>query len=131
MTGVITRTAAAELAARLDLDLDEVGICHACLSFVSFPLRDGDERETARATAEFAPILWDEGLAEPAIWALERARADGVPHAGAGLADVRARRGRSVTAKAIVRRLAAELWERAQGDLRRMGFTPWPPAEWN
>ena len=131
MASTITREAAAELAATLDLDVDEAGICHACLSFVSFPLRDGDERETARATAEFAPILWDEGLAEPATWALERAHADGVPHADAGLADIGARRGRSVTAKAIVRRLAADLWDRSQGDLRRMGFVPWPPADWN
>jgi hypothetical protein len=131
MPSAITREAAAELATKLDLDVDEVGICHACLSFVSFPLRDGDERETARATAEFAPILWDEGLAEPATWALERAHADGIPDAEAGLADVQARKGRSVTAKAIVRHLAADLWQRSQGDLRRMGFKPWPPAEWN
>jgi hypothetical protein len=131
MASVITREAAAELASRLDLDVNEVGICHACLSFVSFPLRDGDERETARATAEFAPILWDEGLAEPATSALERAQAAGIAHADAGLADIQARKGRSVTAKAIVRRLAADLWERSQGDLRRMGFMPWPPAEWN
>jgi hypothetical protein len=124
MASAITREAAAELAARLELDVDEVGICHACLSFVSFPLRDGDERETRRALAEFAPILWDEGLAEAAVSALERAVADGLPDAEAALADVQARQGRSVTVKAIVRRLAADLWQRSQGNLLRMGFKP-------
>jgi hypothetical protein len=131
MAGAITREAAAELAGQLELDVDEVGIYHACLSFVMFPQRDGDERETRRATNEFAPILWDEGLAETAVRALEAARVDGIPAAEAGLADVLRRRGRSVTAKAIVRRLAADLWERSRGDLLRLGFKPWPPAEWN
>ena len=42
MASAITQEAAAELAAKLELDVDEVGICHACLSFISFPLRDGD-----------------------------------------------------------------------------------------
>jgi len=73
----ISAQAAVELAAQLDLDVDEVGICHACLSVVSFPLRAGDERETRRATNEFAPILWDEGLEAPVRKALERARAAG------------------------------------------------------
>lgn len=131
MASAITREAAAELAAKLELDVDEVGICHACLSVVSFPLRDGDEHETRRAIAEFAPILWDEGLAEPATCALEPAVADGVPGAQAGLADVQARQGRSDTVKAIVRRLAADLWQHSQGNPLRMGFKPWPPAEWN
>ena len=128
---VISAEAAAALAAQLELDVDEVGICHACLSVVSFPQRGGDERETRRATNKFAPILWDEGLDAPVRAALDRAREAGVAGAEAAARDVEARGGRSVTVKAIVRRLAADLWERSQGDLLRMGFKPWPPAEWN
>lgn len=127
-TSISTR-AAAELATRLELDVDEVGICLACLSFVSMPLGWGDEREARRAMFAITPDLWEEGLASPARVALERARARGVPGADAGLADVEARQGRSVTARAIVRRLAADLSERAKGDLLRMGFKPWPPQE--
>ena len=129
--GAISVEAATDLAAKLDLDVDEVGICHACLSFVSFPQRDSNERETRRATNEFAPILWDEGLEAPVRAALERARAAGLADADAAAHDIEARGGNSVTVKAIVRRLAADLWERSQGSLLRMGFKPWPPAEWN
>lgn len=125
----ISLAAATELAAQLDIDVDDVAICHACLSFVSLPLDHGDERETARATAEVAPILWEEGLALPARLALERARTARVPGAETALADVEARGARSVTARAIVRRLAADLSARARGDLLRMGFQPWPSAE--
>jgi hypothetical protein len=127
MASSISSGDAAELARRLVLDLDDLGICHACLSFVSMPLGWGDEREVRRATVAITPDLWEEGLAEPARRALQRARADGVPGAEAGLADVEARQGRSVTARAIVRRLAEDLAARAKGDLLRMGFQPWPP----
>jgi hypothetical protein len=127
----ISAEAAAALAAQLDLDVDEVGICQACLSCVAFPQRAGDERETRRATNEFAPILWDEGLEAPVREALERARAAGVAEAEAAARDVEARGGRSITVKAIVRRLAADLWERSQGNVLRMGWKPWPPVEWN
>jgi hypothetical protein len=129
MASSISSKDAAELAGRLQLDLDDIGICHACLSFVSMPLGWGDERETRRATFAITPDLWNEGLAEPARLALERARAEGIAGAEAGLADVDAREGRSVTARAIVRRLAADLSARAKGDLMRMGFKPWPPPE--
>jgi hypothetical protein len=127
MATSISSREAAELARRLVLDLDDLGICHACLSFVSMPLGWGDEREARRATVAITPDLWEEGLAEPARRALQRARADGVPGAEAGLADVEARQGRSVTSRAIVRRLAEDLAARAKGDLLRMGFQPWPP----
>ena len=127
----ISAQAAAELATQLDLDVDEVGICHACLSFVTFPQRAGDERETRRATNEFAPILWDEGLEGPVREALARASAAGVAGADAAARDVEARGGGSGIVKAIVRRLDADIWERSQGSLLRMGFKPWPPAEWN
>jgi hypothetical protein len=65
---------AANLASKLDLHVHEIPICLPCLSFVAFPLDSGDERELRRATLHFTPILWDEGLAEPARQALERAR---------------------------------------------------------
>jgi hypothetical protein len=123
----ISSREAAELAARLELDVDDVAICLACLSFVSIPLGRGDEREAASATRWITPDLWAEGLALPARLALERARRDGIPDADAGLADIAARQGSSVMARAIVRRLAADLAERAKGDLLKMGFEPWPP----
>lgn len=115
------------LAARLDLDVDEIGICHACLSFVSFAIDDGDDREIRRWTSRMAPDLWAEGLEQPTRRALEAARVRGVPGAGEALADVSARGGRSPVVKAIVLRLAADLSARARGDLLRMGFEPWPP----
>ena len=129
MARAISANAAAELAARLDLDVDDLAICHACLSFVSMPLDRGDEREVRRATFAMTPDLWAEGLELPARLALERARRAGVPGAEAGLSDIAERGGRSVTARAIVRRLAANLAAQAKGDLLRMGFQPWPPPE--
>jgi hypothetical protein len=129
MTESISSIDAAGLAARLEIDVDDVAICHACLSFVSIPLGRGDERGAARAAVRITPDLWEEGLALPARLAVERAQADGIPGADAGLADLAARQGRSVMARAIVRRLAADLSARAKGDLLRMGFEPWPPRE--
>jgi hypothetical protein len=119
---------AAELAGRLEMDVDDVAICHACLSFVSIPLGRGDERQAASEATQITPDLWAEGLALPARLALERARDEGIPGAAAGLADIAARQGHSVMARAIVRRLAADLAARARGDLLKMGFEPWPPS---
>jgi hypothetical protein len=110
-----------QLAAQLDIDVDDIGICLACLSFVSFAIDSGDEREIRRWTNKMTPDLWAEGLAQPVRCALKRAGAD------AALADVERNGGHSNVAKAIVRRLAADLSERAQGDLLKMGFQPWPP----
>src|SRR3989442_7327474 len=104
------------LAAALDLDVYEVGICHACLSFVAFPLDDGDEREVARAVGEFAPILWEEGLALPLQAALERARRRGVRGAQAAIEDVEHRGAAAPVVEAVVRRLAAELTRRTRED---------------
>jgi hypothetical protein len=118
---------AAKLAARLEVDVDDVAICHACLSFVSIPLGRGDKREAASATRWITPDLWAEGLALPARLALERARNDGIPGAELGLADIEVSQGHGVMARAIVRRLAADLSERAKGDVLKMGFAPWPP----
>ncbi len=97
----------------LDLDLD-VGICYACLSFVSFALDRGDPAEIAGELRRMTPDLWGEGLAEPALTAVRRARELGVPDAEAALADLERRGGRSPVARAIVRRLADELRQRTR-----------------
>jgi hypothetical protein len=100
---------AAAVAASLDLDAWEAGICLPCLSFVSLPLDDGDEREVRRNTLNMTPILWEEGLAQPARLALEHARARRVKDADRALADVDRSGGRTTIARAIVRVLALQL----------------------
>jgi hypothetical protein len=87
----------------------------------------GDEAKIKRETRRIPPDLWEEGLAQPVRLALGRARERRVARADEALADVVARGARSVVVQAIVRRLGAQLAERAQGDLLRMGFKPWPP----
>jgi hypothetical protein len=123
--------AADRLAAELDLDVDDIAICHACLSVVAFAVDGGDEREIRRETNRMTPDLWAEGLALPAQLALERARRRGVPDVEAALGDIASRGARSAIAKAIVRRLGADLMERSKGNLLRMGFEPWPPGDLN
>lgn len=125
----MTYTEAAALAAALELDLDDIGICHACLSFVSFAIDSGDERKVACSITRIAPDLWAEGLAQPVRISLRRARERGVANAGDAIAAVDKSGPRSPVVRAIVRRLAADLWARAQGDLFRMGWQPWPPRE--
>jgi hypothetical protein len=125
----ITFKAATLLAARLDLDLDDCAVCLACLSFVSLPLGAGDEREARSWTRRVAPDIWVEGLEQPALLALRRARDEGVPDAESGLADLDERGLRSNMAQGIVWHLAGDLAARAQGDLLKMGFKPWPPPE--
>ena len=125
----MTVAQAEALAAQLDLDRDDMGICHACLSIVSFEIDKGNPRKIAGAVASITPDLWEEGLAVPAQMALERARRGGVANADAALADVRKLGARSRVARAIVRRLGADLSRRAKGDLLKMGFQPWPPRE--
>lgn len=105
----ITKDQARAVVDALDLDLDAIDICLACLSFVSFPLRTGDENEVRRALAYITPHLWEEGLALPAVAALERARRAGVPHAEAALADVDAFGSRSRVVREIVLRVASDL----------------------
>ena len=124
----MTRAQAAELAAQLELDVDDTPICLACLSFVSFAMYAGDEREIRHWTTKMTPDLWAEGLEEPARLALERARARGVPRAAEALAEVEERGARTGIARAIVRRLGEQLAVRARGDPLKMGFKPWPPA---
>ena len=123
----MTNAEAAALAAALELDVDDIAICHACLSFVSFAIDAGDERKVAGAITRMAPDLWAEGLAQPVRLALERARKRGVANAEEAIVTVDKSGPRSQIARAIVRRLAADLSARAQGDLFRMGWQPWPP----
>jgi hypothetical protein len=108
----LTNPQADALAAELDVDLDRV--CHACLSFVSFALEDGTPHQVAGALRRMTPDLWADGLDEQALGAARRACRAGVPHAGEALADLEERGARSNVARAIVRRLAAELSERTR-----------------
>jgi len=123
----VTHAEAATLAAALELDVDDIAICHACLSFVSFAIDSGDDHKVACSITQIAPDLWAEGLAQPVRMALERARERGVENANEAIASVDRGGARSQIARAIVRRLAADLSARAQGDLLRMGWEPWPP----
>jgi len=124
----MTRAAADALAAELDLDVDDLAICHACLSFVSFAIDSGDEREVTSWTRRMAPDLWAEGLAGPVRMALRRAQERGVANAGEATRLVNEKGWRNQVVHAIVRRLAADLSARAERDLLKMGFQPWPPA---
>ena len=123
----MTRAEAAALAAVLELDVDDIAICHACLSFVSLAIDSGDERKVAGSITRTAPDLWAEGLAQPVCLALERARKRGVANADEAIVTVDQSGPRSPVVRAIVRRLAAQLSARAQGDLFRMGWQRWPP----
>jgi len=106
---MLTAKRAADLAAKLDLDAYETGICLPCLSIVAFPLDSGDEPKTRGATISMTPHLWEEGLELPARLALERARALGVKDAEHALADVERAGARTTIARAIVRVLALQL----------------------
>jgi hypothetical protein len=101
----------------LDVGLD-TGICHACLSFVSFALDNGDPSEISHWLRRVTPDLWADGLSEQALAAVRRACERGVPDAPAALADLERKGGRSSVARAIVRRLAEELSRRAHERLR-------------
>jgi hypothetical protein len=107
------------LAARLDFDLDAIGICLACLSIVSMALDSGDEQAVRRAVVEIAPDLWHEGPALPVHAALERAARAGDADAEAGVAGVARGGGDSPVVHAIVRRLAQQLSDRMHRDVER------------
>ena len=108
-----TQRRADALVSELELDLDQ-GICHACLSFVSFAIDSGDPREIARQTRQMTSFMWDDGLAEQAFTVVRRARDRGVADAADALADLERNASRSVVARSIVRRLAEELSRRAE-----------------
>jgi hypothetical protein len=124
MTAAEARTFVSEL----ELDVDRLPICLACLSIVSMQIDGGNVRKINGAVQQMTPDLWEEGLELPAWTALEEARNRGVPGAEEAIADVLVRGSRSTVARAIVRLLAEQLNERAGGDPLKMGFEPWPPA---
>jgi hypothetical protein len=106
--GPLTPARVDALVVRLDLDLDG-GVCHLCLLFVCQALDGGDPRATAGVIRRMTPDLWSDGLSEPALATVRRACAAGIPDAGAALADLERCGGRSIVARAIVRRLAEML----------------------
>jgi hypothetical protein len=105
----------------LDVDLNG-GICHACLSFVSFALDSDDPSKVAHWLRRMTPDLWSDGLSEQGLAAVRRACERGVVDAPAALADLERRGGRSPVARAIVRRLAEELSRRDRERLAGLGF---------
>ena len=62
--------------------------------------------------------LWRDGLEEHAFAAVREACDQGIPEAEAALVDLEQNAGKSSTARAIVRRLAAELSRRVHMDMR-------------
>ncbi len=111
----LSKARADVLAARLELDLDD-GICHACLSFVSFALDRGDEREVRSWVLRMTPDLWSDGLDVQALAAVRRAVAAGVTDAQRALEELELKGARTAVARAIVQRLAGELAARSRRD---------------
>ncbi len=118
------------LVAALDLDVNAIGICHACLSFVSFPLDDGDEREAKRQARTMTPWLWEEGLDKTVLDAMRKACGDGVPGAEPALSELERKGGRSAVARAIVLSLAADLARQTRIELAALDRLR-SAAEWN
>jgi hypothetical protein len=124
---MMTREEAAALAAALDLELDDVGICLPCLSFVSMAIDSGDERKIAGEITRMGPVPVG-----------GRARATGLHGAPAGAGtrcqkcgrgDRRSRTegpakpsGQSGHPAAGSRSVRA-----CESDPLKMGFEPWPP----
>jgi hypothetical protein len=64
--GVLSVQRAADLAVELDLDVEQTGICFACLGIVASALDYGNERDIRSCTLRMTPDLWEDGLASPA-----------------------------------------------------------------
>lgn len=105
---MLDRRATEALAAMLDLDAVRGVACAACLFGVACALDGGKEEEMWKAVRLFAPLLWDEGLAEALEASLARARKADVPGADAASADLEERGVRSAVVGPVVRLLAAE-----------------------
>jgi hypothetical protein len=129
----LSRIRAAAFAAELELTL--AGVCLACLSFVSFPLDDGDEREVTRQLRAMTPDLWSDGLDVQALAAARAACRRGVRDGPAALAELESLGPRSAVAREIVRRLASMLVLQTREDLKRAGLPrsrlPQAPPELN
>jgi hypothetical protein len=104
--------------ARLELDVGAARICYACLSLVSMPLADGDEREALSWARTMTPDLWHEGLAEYALETVRAARDAGIREAAAALADLELNGEDSAIARALVLSLAADLTRRTRTEMR-------------
>jgi hypothetical protein len=111
------------LVAQLDLTL--AGVCLACLSFVSFPLDDGDEREVARQVRAMTPWLWDEGLDAQVLAAVRAACRRGIRDGPAALAELESIGARSTVAREVVRRLASMLVAQERRE-RKLGILALP-----
>ena len=94
------------LASELDLDYGAVPICLACLTFVSFPLDLGREREARAEAAALRLDFWAEGLADPTRRALERACERGIDRAAEAMREIDHLGARSEIVTAIILRLA-------------------------
>lgn len=108
----LSKPRAEALAACLDVGLD--GVCLACLSLVASAVDQGDEADARSWTFRMTPDLWSDGLDRTILGAVRQACADGVRDAETALADLERAGPRTTIARAVVRRLAAELvhWER-------------------
>ncbi|HST15757.1 MAG TPA: hypothetical protein VLJ44_12995 [Gaiellaceae bacterium] len=104
------------------LDLSLAGVCLACLSFVSFPLDDGDEREVARQLRAMTPFLWEDGLDVQAFTAVRAACERGIRDGPWALTELESRGPRSVVAREIVLRLADLLVRRERADRKLRGL---------
>lgn len=102
------------LAAKLDLGPD-VGICQACLSFVSFALGDGDPHGLRARQGALRRTL--------ALAAVRRACSLGVADAYAALVELERNAGKSSVARSIVRRLAEELLRHTRTEMRLEALT--------
>ena len=77
---MLSKKRADAFAAKLDIGLD-VGICHACLSFVAFALEAGEPHEIAREVRRVTVDLWHDGLDRQALRSVEQACGLGVTSA--------------------------------------------------
>jgi hypothetical protein len=102
------------LVAAVGLDVDRIPICKLCLTFVSAPIGEGDERTAKREARKLALDLWQEGLAEPVLDAVRRARDRGVPLAAEVLDELEQGGWRSVVVREIVLHLARQEEVRAR-----------------
>ena len=100
------------------LELTLAGVCLACLSFVSCPLDDGDEREVARQVRAMTPWLWADGLDAQALAAVRAACERGIRDGPAALAELESLGSRSAVAREVVRGLASMLVARERQNRR-------------
>jgi hypothetical protein len=105
------------LVARLDVDVTGAQVCLACLTFVSWPLHEGNEREAVSWARRLTPDLWVEGLEEYALLLVRGACERGVADAEAALDELELEGGRSAVARALVLQLAADLARRTRTEL--------------